>query len=83
MPDEKVSFERDVRPMFREMDVQHMRGFGVLLDDYAYMSQRENAENVLGFLNGREQPQMPPGGPFWDSGQLDRLSRWIAEGCAP
>jgi hypothetical protein len=31
-----VSFADDIRPMFREIDVDHMRGFGVLLDDYTY-----------------------------------------------
>ncbi len=82
MADDNVSFERDIRPMFRDIDVQHMSGFGVALDDYAYMSQPKNAENVLAFLNGKAQPQMPPGGPFWSEEQLERLSRWIAGGCA-
>ena len=78
-----VSFAADIRPMFRQIDIDHMSGFDVRLDDYAYMSKRENAESVLKFLDGRESPQMPPGGPFWTQEQLDLFSRWIKDGCKP
>jgi hypothetical protein len=84
MAEEKaVSFADDIRPMFREIDVDHMRGFGVLLDDYAYMSQHDNAEQVLRYLDGTIEPQMPPHGPFWTKEQLEMLSRWITGGCQP
>ncbi len=78
-----VSFAADIRPLFREVDVEHMRDLGVTLDDYAYMSQRANANNVLAFLKGDAQPQMPPGGPYWSVEQLALFSRWIDAGCAP
>jgi hypothetical protein len=73
MAEEKaVSFADDIRPMFREIDVDHMRGFGVLLDDYAYR-----------YLDGTIEPQMPPDGPFWTKEQLEMLPRWITGGCQP
>jgi hypothetical protein len=78
-----VSFAADIRPMFRQIDIDHMSGLDVALDDYAYMSKRENAERVLKFLDGTETPQMPPGGPFWTQEQLDLLSRWIKDGSKP
>jgi len=28
-----VSFAQDIRPLFTDMDIAHMKGFGVLLDD--------------------------------------------------
>jgi hypothetical protein len=37
-----ISFARDIRPMFRPIDVDHMKQHGVLLDDFAYMSRGEN-----------------------------------------
>jgi hypothetical protein len=80
---EQVSFAADIRPLFRDVDIDHMGGMGVPLDEYEYMSQRENAQNVLDFLNGKKEPQMPPGGPFWTGEQLDLLSRWIDGGCRP
>jgi len=76
----KTSFERDIKPLFRQMDIDHMEPFGVFLDDYGYMSKRENAESVRGTLVSKE---MPPDGPYWSQEQLDLLSRWIADGCSP
>ena len=78
-----VSFAGDIRPMFRQVDVDHMRGMGVPLDDYSYMSQRDKAELVLSYLDGSQQPQMPPGGPFWTQEQLDLFSQWMEGGCRP
>lgn len=49
---DNVSFERDIRPLFTEMDVDHMEGMGVLLADHAWLSQPENAKRVYDFLTG-------------------------------
>jgi len=84
MPEEKpISFAADIRPLFRDIDVEHMNDFGVLLDDYAYMSQRANADNVMAALKGDGQTQMPPHGPYWSVEQLALFSRWIDAGCPP
>ncbi len=78
-----VSFERDIRPLFRPVDIEHMSGMDVPLDDYSFMSDPQNAQNVLEFLNGKKQPQMPPGGPFWSEDQLSLFARWMEQGCQP
>lgn len=83
MADDGVSFERDIKPLFRQIDIDHMSGFGVLLDDYGYMSDEKNAQGVLDSLDGTRQPQMPPGGPFWSVEQLALLRRWIEQGRKP
>ena len=75
-----VSFERDIRPMFTETDVDHMEPMGVMLADFSWMSQPENAKRVYAFLSGEEEPRMPPGGPYWSDEQLRRLSDWIEGG---
>jgi hypothetical protein len=78
-----VSFERDVRPLFRAVDIEHMSAMEVMLDDYGFMSQRANAEKVRDYLTGKAQPQMPPGGPYWKAEQIELFSRWIDGGCPP
>ena len=75
-----VSFERDIKPLFRSIDIDHMEPMGVLLDDHAYMSEPGNAQAVYDFLTGEKQPQMPIGGPFWSQEQLDLFSKWMAGG---
>jgi hypothetical protein len=31
-----VSFAQDIRPLFTDMDIAHMKRFGVMLDDFGY-----------------------------------------------
>jgi len=83
MQTQSLSFERDIRPLFRPVDVKHMSAMDVLLDDYTYMSDAQNAKAVLEWLNGTRQPQMPPGGPFWSEEQLNLFSQWMEQGRRP
>jgi len=81
----KVSFATDIKPLFRAVDISHMKRFSVLLDDYAYMSNPDNADRVLATLspeNG-EPPSMPPGGPYWTAEQLALFAQWQKDGYNP
>jgi hypothetical protein len=74
-----VSFKNDILPLFRPEDIACMSGFGVILDDYTYMSQADNAKAVYDHLTGTTQPQMPLGGPYWNAEQLARFKTWMTE----
>lgn len=78
-----VSFAKDILPLFRSMDIDHMSPMGVLLDDYSYMSDPANAKSVYEYLSGAQEPQMPPGGPYWSADQLALFERWMSGGCKP
>ena len=80
---EQMSFARDIRPLFRNVDVEHMKRMGVLLDDYAYMSQLANAQKVFKSLTEQFAPRMPVGGPYWSQEQLDLFSKWMEGGRLP
>jgi hypothetical protein len=84
-----ISFARDIRPLFRPIDVTHMKPMGVMLDDYNYMSDPasnyQNAEQVqenLSAQNG-DPPAMPPGGPYWSPEQLALFAKWRTDGYQP
>ena len=81
----KVSFARDIRPLFRAVDVEHMKVHGVILDNYTFMSDADNANKVLGALSPDEgdTPSMPPGGPYWTAGQLALFAQWQKGGYLP
>lgn len=83
MQTSKLSFDRDIRPLFRPIDIEHMSALDVLLDDYTYMSNPENAQAVLEYLKGTQQPQMPPGGPYWSGEQLTLFAQWMEQGRQP
>ena len=81
-----LSFAHDILPLFRPVDIEHMKVHGVLLDSYAYMSDPQgdhaHARGVYDSLGG-PAPSMPPGGPHWSKAQLDLLENWMKEGYAP
>jgi hypothetical protein len=79
-----VSFSKDVKPMFREIDINHMKVYNVYLDDFRYMSDPANnyanAQAVRDSLAGQT---MPPGGPFWTVAQLALFDKWRIDGYQP
>jgi len=83
MPD--VSFERDIRPLFRAVDISHMDRHGIKLDDYTFMSNPDNANKVLEALSPHddEPTAMPPGGPYWTADHLALFAEWQDEGYQP
>jgi hypothetical protein len=81
-----VSFEKDIKPMFRPVDIAHMKPMGVKLDDYGYMSDPNgnyaNAAQVQDTLSPQNggKPTMPPGGPYWTAEQLAQFAKWRSDG---
>ena len=79
-----VSFARDILPMFRPIDIEHMSKHKILLDDYTYMSDpagdHGNAQDVETSL---VQQSMPPGGPYWSAQQLSLYKQWRTDGYQP
>ena len=85
LPEGVVSFDRDIAPLFRPMDIQCMRGRvpPVLLADYEYMKVPSNAQMVLSYLKGDSEPRMPFGGPYWNADALQLFQDWINGGLQP
>ena len=81
----QVSFARDIRPLFRAVDISHMKSYGIKLDDYTFMSNPDNANKVLGTLSPHDghPPSMPPGGPYWTTDQLALCAQWQKDGYQP
>jgi hypothetical protein len=79
-----VSFANDIVPLFRSIDIDHMKPAGILLDSYPYMSSatggHANANAVLKVLKNKT---MPPGGPFWTEDQLELFTQWMSGGFQP
>jgi hypothetical protein len=74
-----ISFAKDIKPMFRPIDIQHMKPLGVLLGNYKYMSKPANAEKVYDHLTGAQSPRMPPD-KKWTKAQLDIFKDWMDGG---
>jgi hypothetical protein len=79
-----VSFAKDIRPLFRQIDIDHMKRGGVFLDDYSYMSNPANDHaNAQSVENTLANQSMPPGGPYWSDQQLTLYRQWRSDGYQP
>jgi hypothetical protein len=75
-----VSFAQDIRPLFTEMDVAHMKSAGVLLDDFDYMRDPDHAQKVLGTVSTGSMPPSSSGEPPWSAENVQLFRDWIAAG---
>jgi hypothetical protein len=69
------SFERDIKPLFRERDRESMRSH---FDLWSYEDVRDNSGPILQVLRGGS---MPCDGA-WPEAQVDLFERWTDEGMA-
>ena len=77
-----VSYANDVRPLFRQIDIEHMAFFCDLAN---YDDVKTNANDILGRLKATDETVMPPktsGGP-WPAENIKLFENWIAQGCLP
>jgi hypothetical protein len=75
-----TSFRRDIAPLFRPVDVEHMINFGVELSDHQMVTEKASdiLQRLRGLGPGRIMP--PPPHQRWTNAQIDLFARWIEEG---
>jgi hypothetical protein len=79
-----ISFSQDIKPLFRQIDIEHMRKLAVMLDDYKYMSDpTDNYSNAQSVEDTVTSQSMPPGGPYWTNQQLNLYKQWRSDGYQP
>jgi hypothetical protein len=77
MADTMMSFARDIRPMYTNIDVDHMKHAGMDLSD------RDDVEkHSAAILKVVTDGSMPPKntGERWTSAMCDTFKRWIDAG---
>ena len=71
-----LSFGTDIRPLFRDEDVNCMTSMGVPLDDAAWMCLPANAQLVYGAV---ADGSMPPDDP-WPADRVSLFKEWMDAG---
>jgi hypothetical protein len=71
--DQSVSYERDVRPLFREQDHRSMMSF---FDLWSYEDVRDNADAILERVSDGSMPCDSE----WPQEHVDLFQRWIDAG---
>jgi hypothetical protein len=72
-PESPLSFETDIRPLFRETDRESM------LESFDLWDRGAVAENADAILERLRDGSMPCDGA-WSDDQVDRLAAWVAQG---
>ena len=75
-----VSFATNIKPMFTDMDIAHMKNFGVLLDDFGFMRDPANAQKVLNQVSSGAMPPSNSGETPWSPDQIELFRNWITDG---
>lgn len=78
---QNISFARDIRPLFRQKDIDHMSGW---LDLSDYDSVRDNADMIAQRLQGVGVERMPPPPDApWTPQEIKLFVNWVTQGCLP
>ena len=75
-----VSFGTDIRRLFTDMDVAHMKNFGVQLDDFDFMRDPDHAQKVLGVVSSGSMPPRNSGEPPWPPERVQLFRDWMEGG---
>jgi len=78
-PEPTTSFASDIRPLFRDIDVQHMKDVsGLDLQDYQQV--RDNSGEILNRVKSTGPRRMPPPPDApWTTAEVDLFQKWIDE----
>ena len=75
---DKPSFAADIRPMFTDIDVEHMKGFGIDLSDRKDVMA--HADAIYGTVSTGAMPPPASGEARWTAEMCDRFKRWQGAG---
>lgn len=75
------SFAKDIRPMFTDKDVAHMKPIAGDLSKWDDV--KSNADAIYEVVVSGKMPPPDSGEPRWTSEMCDRFKRWQNEGCPP
>ena len=72
-PGDTVEYQKDIKPLFREMDRKAMRG---AFDLWSYTDVKTHADAILDVLRKGSMPCDAP----WPSDRVDLFARWVTGG---
>jgi hypothetical protein len=76
-----LSFAKDIRPMFTDLDVEHMKPLGADLSDWNDV--KAHVDSIYEAVTSGAMPPKASGEARWTPEMCDRFKRWKDEGCPP
>ena len=79
--DRALSFAKDIRPLFTDIDVDHMKRFG--LDLSSHENVIKEAKAIFSVVSAGRMPPPADGGKPWAQEMCDTFRQWMEQGCHP
>ncbi len=79
MSQSTVSYAKDVKPLFTEVDRNHM---SFMFDLWSYDEVKSHANDIYDAVSNQTMPPPGAGGP-WPQSRIDKFKEWIDGGCQP
>jgi hypothetical protein len=76
-----LSFAKDIRPMFTDLDVAHMKPVGLDLSDRANVEA--HAEAIYTAVSEGSMPPGSSGEARWSPEMCERFKQWQSQDCPP
>jgi uncharacterized membrane protein len=76
-----LTFSKDIRPLFTDLDVAHMKPTGIDLDSHD--SVVAHADAIYGTVSSGAMPPKSSGEPPWTQEMCALFKRWQTQGCPP
>lgn len=76
-----LSFAKDIRPMFSDLDVEHMKPFGMDLSNRDDVMN--NAAAIYADVSTGRMPPRSSGEEPWTVAMCERFKAWQSQGCPP
>jgi hypothetical protein len=78
---DKLSFAKDIRPMFTDLDVAHMKPKG--MDLSSKDDVKAHADAIYSAVSGGIMPPPSSGEARWTADMCERFKQWQLQDCPP
>ena len=76
-----VSYAKDIKPLFTEIDRQHM---DFMFDLWSYDDVKANASDILDAVSNKRMPPLRPQGEGpWSDAKITLFREWVDGQCQP
>ena len=81
MPSAPLSFAADIRPLFTDVDVEHMQNYGIDLSSHDDV--KRHAASILSTVTGGTMPPPGEGRERWSAQMCETFRQWMEQGFPP
>lgn len=75
-----LSYDKDIKPMFTQMDQDHMKTRGTKFDLWSYADVKRKAQAIYTRVKNGSMPPPNSGEKRWTDDMVNKFKQWMDEG---